>query len=240
MTTLSTTDAAIDTRSSHLKGKLDTFTVKSACVHQSTGELVLLTTMGDIIVCAQDENNSSVLSLSYLSKLNCDQPTVSAIKSIVAARHVLCATTTDNRCLFFDLTCGLLVSSLPLPSGGGNSGGGCAPAFWGLAPGDPTTQCGVWCEGALLQIVWPNPTAYSDALVAYARTKKQGSDAAALAAVEMCADWGLDQWTAQNAFDLLLRGVPCESIVEIAKALVVRLQNPALVVALLANRNMPG
>ena len=232
---MSTTDAAIDTRLSHLKGKLDTFTVKSACVHKSTGELVLLTTMGDLIVCAQDENNSSVLSLSYLSKLNCDQLTVSAIKSIVAARHVLCATTTDNKCLFFDLTCGLLVSSLTLPG----SGDSCVPAFWGLAPGDPTTQCGVWYEGALLQIIWPNPTVYSGALVAYARTKKQCSDAAALAAVEMCADWGLDQWTAQNAFDLLLRGVPCESIVEIAKALAVHLQNPALVVALLANRNMP-
>ena len=228
---MSTTDTAIDTRLSHLKEKFDSFVVKSACVHSSTNELVLLTTEGDLIVCAQDESNSSVLSLSYLSKLSCDKSTVSKIRSIIAARHVLCATTTDNKCLFFDLTCGLLVSSVALPSG--------APAFWGLVPGDPTTRCGVWCEGALLQIIWPNPTAYSDALVAYARTKKQCSDAAALAAVEMCADWGLDQWVAQNAFDLLLRGVPCESIADIAKALVVRLQNPALVVALLASRNMP-
>lgn len=229
---LSTTDAAVDTRSSSLKGKLDSFEVKSACVHALTNEVVILTTMGDLIVCSQEETNSSVVSLSHLSRLDCDKSVISKVKSIVSARHVLCALTTDDKCLFFDLTCGLLVSSLSAPSKMNN-------AFWGLAACDPATQCGIWCESDLLQIVWPNPTVYSDALVAYARAKEQRADAAALAAVEMCADWGLDQWAAQNAFDLLLRGIPCESIVDIAKALAVRLQNPALIVALFADKNMP-
>ena len=229
---LSTTDAAVDTRSSSLKGKLDSFEVKSACVHALTNEVVILTTMGDLIVCSQEESNSSIISLSYLSRLDCDKSVVSKIKSIASARHALCALTTDDKCLFFDLTCGLLVSSLSSPSG-------MDTAFWGLAANDPAAQCGVWCQDALFQIVWPNPTAYSNALVAYAKAKEQRADAAALAAVELCADWGLDQWTAQNAFDLLLRGVPCESIVPIAKALAARLQNPALIVALFADKNMP-
>lgn len=218
--------------SSNLKGKLDSFEVKSICVHALTNEVIILTTMGDLIVCSQEETNSSVVSLSYLSKLDCDQTVVSKIKSIASARHVLCALTTDDKCLFFDLTCGLLVSSLSIPSG-------TATNFWGLAVGDPATQCGVWCENDLFQIVWPSPTIYSDALVAYAKAKEQRADAAALAAVEMCADWGLDQWVAQNAFDLLLKNVPCENIVTIAKALAARLQNPALIVALFADKNMP-
>ena len=232
MTVLSTTDAAIDTRSFSLKGKLDSFEVKSACVHALTSEVVILTTLGDLIVCSQEESNSNVVSFSYLSRLDCDQDTISKIKSIMSARHALCALTTDDRCLFFDLTSGLLVSSLSSPSKMNT-------VFWGLAAKDPATQCGLWCQDAMFQIVWPSPTVYSNALVAYAKAKEERADAAALAAVELCADWGLDQWTAQNAFDLLLRGVPCESIVNIAKALAVRLQNPALIVALFADKNMP-
>ena len=166
------------------------------------------------------------------------------ITEVVATRHTLCALI-GGECHFFDLMSGVLMSSVKVLTTVKRTPDSDALRFWGPTFSDPTTQCGVWNRGLFMQIMWPSPTVYSDALVARAGEDKvseendstETADAAALSAVSVCADWGLDQWVAQNALDILLKRLPNRNVETVARALGKQMQNPALIAALLADRN---
>jgi len=238
----------------------------SGAVHPLTGELVLLDVNGGLFVCTTAADGAAAaVRLCAIDEQPSALPSAST-STFAVARHCACLATT-TKCRFYDLLCGVRMGEIDLPASAPPSqkphflgpAQGDAASLCGLWwPGS---------QVPLFQIIWPSPTAYAELLVntAIACSNASGSgdstttttvavgddeeamfnsptairrDAAALAAVSVCADWGLEQWVAQSAFDLLLKGIPHRHVEQVARALSARLQNPALVVSLLAARNM--
>lgn len=174
---------------------------------------------------------------------------VAAARAMLVTRHTV-ALLAETALACFDLASGVAMGAVRVP------GAVRGAALWGPGADDPAARCGIWGAGVdgLAALQQPSALAYARALVraatdADARTPAQ-RDAAALAAVDVCADWHLDQWVARLAFELLLRGRTTansgtnnatqspETVLELAKALAKHVQNPALVAGLLAGRNM--
>ena len=173
---------------------------------------------------------------------------LAAARAMLVVRHAL-ALLTPAGVACFDLASGTALGTVPVvSSSSGDSNGDSSVHLWGPGADDAAARCGLWGPGvdglALLQP--PGALAYARALVRAATDADAGStaeqrDAAARAAVDVCADWGLDQWVARLAFELLLRGrgtgAPA-TVAALARALAQHVQNPALVAGLLAGRNM--
>jgi hypothetical protein len=206
-----------------------TSTIVNMCTHANTHDLVMLVARDDdddddyqssldvyVAQCRQHRK----LSCRYLCSVAVSAASIDRDNAI-AYQHTLVLFNVDtNMALFFDLRSGASVSP---PQRVGQ------PRLWRVAS-MPACSVGVWNTDGVWQLTLPPIGEHARRLLSTSPDS----------AIQMCADWALDKVAAALLLDHLIEAHRSDTLSgerrrQLVDAVLPRLQNPGLAVALLAN-----